>query len=181
MTKLPTMRDGRGVAMPSARDGHEPSPAVSAVPVTIANADEALGTLAWIIQQAEGAMNISAGASQTSGDPEGALQMLNSIASDIAINAEMLGEKLVVAPQYLIWSNDHQCWWAPRRCGYTENIERAGRYSRAEALGIAGTARGGWRVGKNPDEIAIPEPDAIEQATNPNRLEAYTKAQGETK
>lgn len=56
--------------------------------------DDALGTLAWIIQQAEGAMAITAGCATTSGDPEGGLQMTNSICSDIAINAQMLSDKI---------------------------------------------------------------------------------------
>lgn len=65
---------------------------------------------------------------------------------------------------YLVWSNEHSAWWGPNRCGYTRVIASAGRYSRAEALTIAGTRDGGWHVSKgNPDEIAIPEQDAIDQ------------------
>lgn len=65
---------------------------------------------------------------------------------------------------YLVWSNEHAAWWGPDKCGYTRRIERAGRYERSEALLIAGTRDGGWRVSKgNPDEIAIPEQDAIDQ------------------
>lgn len=74
---------------------------------------------------------------------------------------------------YLIWSNEHRAWWAPNCCGYTTDVVRAGRYERAEAISIAGTARGGWERGKNPDEIALPEADAMEQAMHPNRLEAW--------
>lgn len=65
---------------------------------------------------------------------------------------------------YLVWSNEHQAWWGKDRCGYTRQIERAGRYERAEAMSIAGTRDGGWHVRKgNPDETAIPERDAVEQ------------------
>lgn len=65
---------------------------------------------------------------------------------------------------YLVWSNEHQAWWGPEHRGYTRHIERAGRYERAEAMSIAGKREGGWHVRKgNPDEIAIPERDAIEQ------------------
>lgn len=54
--------------------------------------------------------------------------------------------------------------WGPGQCGYTRIIDRAGRYDRAEAMRIAGTRDGGWHPRKgNPDEIAIPEHDAIEQ------------------
>lgn len=66
--------------------------------------------------------------------------------------------------RYLVWSNEHSAWWGPDHCGYTRIIHRAGRYDRAEAMKIAGTRDGGWHVRKgNPDEIAIPEADAIEQ------------------
>lgn len=57
--------------------------------------EEAVSTLAWIKGQGERAMSVSAGAASTSGDPEGALQMLNSIAGDMAINADMLSDKLI--------------------------------------------------------------------------------------
>jgi hypothetical protein len=67
-------------------------------------------------------------------------------------------------PKYLVWSNEHSAWWGPDRCGYTRIIDNAGRYDRAAALSIAGTRDGGWHVRKgNPDEIAIPEQDAIDQ------------------
>jgi hypothetical protein len=68
------------------------------------------------------------------------------------------------SPLYLVWSNEHAAWWGADRCGYTHIIDRAGRYERSEAMKIAGTRDGGWHVGKgNPDEIAIPEADAVEQ------------------
>jgi len=35
--------------------------------------------------------------------------------------------------QYLIWSFEHRAWWGPDRCGYTTDIERAGRYTKEEA------------------------------------------------
>lgn len=66
--------------------------------------------------------------------------------------------------KYLVWSNEHKAWWGVDHRGYTRFIERAGRYDRAEALKIAGTRDGGWRLNKgNPDEIALPEQDATEQ------------------
>ncbi|NOW44079.1 hypothetical protein FHW96_000206 [Novosphingobium sp. SG751A] len=68
------------------------------------------------------------------------------------------------AQKYLVWSNEHAAWWGKDRRGYTRIIANAGRYSRDEALKIAGTRDGGWHVRKdNPDEIAIPEQDAIDQ------------------
>lgn len=34
---------------------------------------------------------------------------------------------------YLIWSYDHNAWWRPNECGYTERIEEAGRYTASTA------------------------------------------------
>ena len=66
--------------------------------------------------------------------------------------------------QYLVWSNEHKAWWGANHRGYTRFIDRAGRYDRTEALRIARTRDGGWRLNKgNPDEIAIRERDAIDQ------------------
>jgi len=36
----------------------------------------------------------------------------------------------------VIWSIEHQAWWAPDRWGYSDTLAGAGRYSRAEALQI---------------------------------------------
>lgn len=63
-------------------------------PVPADQVGEVIDRLQWINSQAESAMAISAGAASTSGDPEGALQMLNSIASDIGINAMMEIDRL---------------------------------------------------------------------------------------
>lgn len=35
---------------------------------------------------------------------------------------------------YLLWSGRHQAWWAPNACGYTADVERAGRFTRDEAV-----------------------------------------------
>lgn len=34
---------------------------------------------------------------------------------------------------YVIWSYEHNAWWAPNERGYTEDLERAGRYSAEDA------------------------------------------------
>lgn len=74
--------------------------------------------------------------------------------------------------KYLVWSNEHSAWWGPECRGYTRIIANAGRYDRAKALSIAGTRDGGWHVRKgNPDEIAIPEQDAIEQYADITRAQ----------
>lgn len=76
-------------------------------------------------------------------------------------------------PKYLVWSNEHKAWWGPEHRGYTRIISAAGRYDRDEALAIAGTRGGGWVLNKgNPDEIAIPEQDAIDQYADITRAQA---------
>lgn len=37
---------------------------------------------------------------------------------------------------WLIWSNEHRAWWAPRECGYVHRREDAGRYSLERAREI---------------------------------------------
>lgn len=37
---------------------------------------------------------------------------------------------------YLIWSFEHDAWWAPRERGYTRDWTEAGRYSRERAAEI---------------------------------------------
>ncbi len=82
--------------------------------------------------------------------------------------------------KYLVWSNEHKAWWGADHRGYTRFIERAGRYERAEALKIAGTRDGGWRLNKgNPDEIAIPEQDAIDQYADISREQAKALTEGQ--
>lgn len=44
------------------------------------------------------------------------------------------------APKYLIWSNQHYSWWRADKRGYTQRIEEAGRYERAEAERIVADA-----------------------------------------
>lgn len=65
----------------------------------------------------------------------------------------------LVAEAYLVWSNEHRSWWGPNRCGYFISIDKAGRYTREEAINIS-FARGGWERNRNPDEIAVRESDA---------------------
>jgi len=35
---------------------------------------------------------------------------------------------------YLIWSNEHRAWWRPNSQGYTTHLEKAGRYTRQDAI-----------------------------------------------
>lgn len=61
---------------------------------------------------------------------------------------------------YLVWSNEHHCWWRPDSQGYTNKVAGAGRYSREEAIEIS---RGrGWPATGIPNEVPVREIDALE-------------------
>ena len=42
--------------------------------------------------------------------------------------------------KFLVWSNEHRLWWRGGQRGYTDSIDEAGRYERAEAEGIVAKA-----------------------------------------
>lgn len=65
------------------------------------------------------------------------------------------------AESYLIWSNDHNCWWGPGSTGYVASIAQAGRYARQHALQICQDARGGWNGITPPPVIPVRLLDAI--------------------
>jgi hypothetical protein len=71
--------------------------------------------------------------------------------------AIMLDDK---AETYLVWSNEHNAWWNPQSRGYTQSLDRAGRYTREEALQICANARDGWSYRGRPSEIPVRETDA---------------------
>lgn len=62
---------------------------------------------------------------------------------------------------YLVWSNEHGCWWGPNRAGYSRALKDAGVYSRDEALRICIGARGGRQFNQNPSEVPVLREDAI--------------------
>lgn len=51
-------------------------------------------------------------------------------AEHVAKRAERLA---AIEPAYLIWCRSDECWWKPRAAGYTVDIWRAGRFTKAEA------------------------------------------------
>ena len=57
--------------------------------------------------------------------------------------------------KYLIWSFEHNAWWRPNECGYTENIDEAGRYEPEDAKRIVANSI-------LCEEIAILESVAVE-------------------
>ena len=58
---------------------------------------------------------------------------------------------------FVIWSWEHLAWWTPNRCGYTEDLTLAGRYTFDEAADIT--------VGHIPagEEIAVVEAEALQR------------------
>jgi hypothetical protein len=47
---------------------------------------------------------------------------------------------------FLIWSNEHGMWWRDNESGYTQHIDEAGRYDRADADRIVADATADGRV-----------------------------------
>jgi hypothetical protein len=53
---------------------------------------------------------------------------------------------------YVIWSYEHQAWWAPGRHGYTRDLSAAGRYAEIDARDILSGANGYGEI----EEVMIP-------------------------
>lgn len=69
--------------------------------------------------------------------------------------------------KYLIWSNQHRKWWRAGSVGHTSSLERAGRYTREQAIEHARPHwKAVWRNGLAvPEEIPVLETDAMECAS----------------
>lgn len=91
-------------------------------------------------------------------------QGVESAANKLRDNIDRL---IAESPQpYVIWSNEHRAFWAWDRRGYVASLKDAGQYSRHEANAIAQNASGPMGVrylNSNPNEIALPLADAMEQ------------------
>jgi hypothetical protein len=89
MTDLASPPSGAGLSSSTA-------PEVAALRASIPDEirERIESVIAWCRYQSMCAMDISAGASITHGDDSGALQMLNSMASDVDINLSMLEDYL---------------------------------------------------------------------------------------
>lgn len=44
---------------------------------------------------------------------------------------------------WVIWSNEHDAWWRPNRCGYTVLYREAGHYTYDQAIKICAGANWG--------------------------------------
>jgi hypothetical protein len=61
----------------------------------------------------------------------------------------------VVDEPWVVWSFEHNAWWAPDWCGYTPDLAQAGRYSEADARDIEERANRCLRGGRL-HELAMP-------------------------
>lgn len=70
--------------------------------------------------------------------------------------------------RWLIWSNEHDAWWAPNERGYTRSRRGAGRYSYHRALEIV--RRANCRNGDKPFEAMVEDVDDDEVAAEMGRV-----------
>ncbi len=61
---------------------------------------------------------------------------------------------------WLVFSVINGCWWRSKSAGYTRTLAEAGRYTRREALLIAGRGRDGWTGEDVPTELPVRIADA---------------------
>jgi hypothetical protein len=47
-----------------------------------------------------------------------------------------------VKADYFVWSMEHDAWWRPNHCGYTNSLFDAGLYTKAQADEIVAGSRG---------------------------------------
>ncbi len=67
------------------------------------------------------------------------------------------------AKQYLVYSRYHNAFWGPDNCGYTNLIDEAGRYTKADAE--ANCIKRSPNLFNGPQEVVVPAPEAIDQLT----------------
>lgn len=60
-------------------------------------------------------------------------QPLNLESGDVQDIAEQVAAAIRDRSKFLIWSNQRGMWWRPNERGYTQILEEAGVYSRADA------------------------------------------------
>jgi len=60
---------------------------------------------------------------------------------------------------WLIWSNQHQGWWAPLELGYVKERDKAGRFTIERATEIC-VKTNCCLLGESPNEAMCPDWDA---------------------
>lgn len=61
---------------------------------------------------------------------------------------------------WLIYSHEHKAWWRANRCGYTQRMDEAGRYTEEQAADICWIAnRYRSSVEQMPNEVMVPAPE----------------------
>lgn len=60
--------------------------------------------------------------------------------------------------KFLIWSNQHCSWWRAHERGYTQRIEEAGRYDRADAERIVSNATLDGRLATDTTDLVTGRP-----------------------
>jgi hypothetical protein len=63
---------------------------------------------------------------------------------------------------WVIWSFEHDAWWAPHECGYVLELDQAGRYTEARAKVIEARANIVHR-----HEVALSLADALAHGIPP--------------
>ena len=68
--------------------------------------------------------------------------------------------------KFLIWNFERDMWWRPNNCGYTPNIDEAGRYSFARAKAIVDRANILMALSgfSRPKEAMLPDPVPMEDS-----------------
>lgn len=84
-------------------------------------------------------------------------------AADALAALSALSQSRAEEAKYLIWSNEHGCFWAADRRGYRTNPAEAGRYTLTEAISICRTRS--WDGGRPPETIlpieSLPPPPGV--------------------
>lgn len=72
--------------------------------------------------------------------------------------------------EYLVYSIEHNAWWAPESSGYTLIESKAGRYSKSEANQIVTGANRGINPGSRLNEIMVIDLQSVKNLEIDNAL-----------